>query len=95
MPETPQHSRASTGPAAPQVDLRHLKPGDARARAFSGMFKIKPGHKVHVLVNSLEVEREIMKWVDEIGHRFLRRNRVEDNGASHVAIELIKMEARR
>jgi hypothetical protein len=95
MPDTPQPAKVATGPVAPQVDLRSLKPTDARARAFSGMFKIKPGQRVHVLVNSPDVEREIMKWVDEIGHRFLRRNRIEDNGASHIALEVIKMEARR
>jgi hypothetical protein len=95
MAETPQHAKASTDPVAPSVDLRSLKPTDARSRAFSGMFKIKPGQKVNVLVNSPDVEREIMKWVDEIGHRFLRRSRVENNGASHFAIELIKIEARR
>lgn len=95
MPDALQHRKESAGPAAPLVDLRRLKPAEARARAFSGMFKIKPGQKVHVLVNSPDVEREIMKWVDEIGHRYLRRNVMEDNGSSHVAIELIKVEARR
>ncbi len=95
MPEASQHPKASTGPAAPQMDLRRLKPTEARARAFSGMFKIRPGQKVHVLVNSPEVEKEIMKWVDEIGHRYLRRHLIEDNGSSHVALELIKVEARR
>jgi TusA-related sulfurtransferase len=95
MAELPQHAKSSTGPAATSVDLRSLKPTEARARAFSGMFKIRPGQRVNVLVNSPDVEREIMKWVDEIGHRFLRRSRIEDNGASHFAIELIKIEARR
>jgi len=95
MSEPPLHAEASTGPQAPSLDLRKLKPAEARARAFSGMFKVKPGHKVQVLVNSPDVEREIMKWIDEIGHRFLRRLKFEDNGASHVALEVIKMEARR
>ena len=92
MPERPQSPRA---PDLPRVDLRSLKPADARSRAFSGMFRIRPGQKVHILVSTPDVEREIMKWVDEIGHRFLRRHKVEDNGASHVALELMKMEARR
>jgi TusA-related sulfurtransferase len=95
MPETPHPAKASTEPATPHVDLRSVKSTDARARAFSGMFKIKPGQRVHVLVNSPDVEREVMKWADEIGHRFLRRDRIDDNGASHVALALIKMEARR
>ena len=91
----PERSQAPKVPAVPHLDLRSLKPADARSRAFSGMFKIRPGQKVHVLVSSPDVEREIMKWVDEIGHRFLRRNRIEDNGSSHVALEVIKVEARR
>lgn len=95
MSETPLQAKASTGPQSPSLDLRKFKAVEARARAFSGMFKIKPGQKVQVLVSSPDVEREIMKWIDEIGHRFLRRLKVEDNGASHVSLEIIKMEARR
>jgi TusA-related sulfurtransferase len=75
--------------------MRGLKAIEARARAFSGMFKVKPGQKVVILTNMPEVEKEIMNWVAEIGHRHIRNTRVEDNGASHTSIELIKMEARR
>lgn len=90
----PHESRPAASPS-PSLDLRGLKPVEARARAFAGMFKVKPGQRVTVLVDSADLEREIMKWITETGHRFLKTLRVEDNGASHAAVELIKMDARR
>jgi hypothetical protein len=89
-PPFPSHA----APAA-ELDLRAVRPEEARARAFSLMFKVKPGQRAVVLVRGPEAEREILKWASEIGHRVLRRAAVEANGAAHVAIELIKMEARR
>jgi TusA-related sulfurtransferase len=75
--------------------MRDLKPIEARARAFQGMFKVKPGQRVAVYANTPEVEREIMKWIAEVGHRHLKNVKVSDNGASYLSIELIKQEARR
>ncbi len=82
-------------PSPPSFDLRGLKPVEARARAFQSFFKVKPGQKALLLVNSLEVEKEMDKWIGETGHRLLKRVRSENNGASTTTFELIKMEARR
>lgn len=81
--------------APPRLDLRDVPQLEARARAFSAMFKVKPGHRVSVLTNHPDVEREILTWAEEIGHRYLKTVKVEDNGHSHAAIELIKADARR
>lgn len=80
---------------SPALDLRDVPQQEARARAFSAMFKVKPGHKVAVLINHPAVEQEVLKWAEEIGHRYLRTTRVEDNGHSHASIELMKVEVRR
>ena len=82
-------------PPSPQIDLRGVRPPEARARAFTGMFRVRPGQKVVMLVSTADVEQEIMNWVAEIGHRHLKNLRVETNGSAHVAIEMIKMESRR
>ena len=95
MPQKTSAPKGPAGPVSPSIDMRGLKAIEARARAFSAMFKIKPGQKVVILTNAPDVEKEIMKWVAEIGHRHIKNSRVEDNGASHTTIELIKMEARR
>ena len=81
--------------ALPNLDLRGLQPPEARARAFTGMFRIKPGQRVTILANSASVEQEIMKWIGEIGHRFLKTTPVERDGRASRAIELIKQDARR
>jgi len=95
MPQKTSDPNGSKGPASPSIDMRGLKAIEARARAFSAMFKIKPGQKVVILTNTPDVEKEVMNWVAEIGHRHIRNNRVDEQGASHTSIELIKMEARR
>jgi len=99
MPETQPEPVAVAAPPPPPVlpvlDLRNCKPIEARAKAFQGMFRVKPGQKVAVYINTVEVEREVMKWVNEIGHRFIKNFRVENNGSAFLTIELIKMEARR
>jgi hypothetical protein len=82
-------------PPQPVLDLRNCRPIEARAKAFQGMFRVKPGQRIAVYINTAEVEREVMKWVDEIGHRFIKNFRCESNGSAYVTIELIKMEARR
>jgi len=95
MPRKVSDSNVPKAPATPTVDLRNLRPVEARARAFQGMFKVKPGQRAAVLANAPEVEKEIMKWITEVGHRFLKSVRLEDNGRSYASIELIKQEARR
>jgi len=82
-------------PPAPGVDLRNMKPPEARARVYGAFFKVKPGQRAVLTANSLEVEREIQKWISETGHRLLRHVKGEENGATIVTFELIKMEARR
>jgi len=82
-------------PPAPGVDLRGLRPIEARARAFGAFFKVKPGQRAILTANSSEVEREIQKWISETGHRLLKHTKGEENGATVVTFELIKMEARR
>jgi len=79
----------------PMLDLRGLKAVEARAKAFQMMFGMKPGQKVAILVNSTEGEREVMKWLSEVGHRFLKTVKCDDNGSSYNSMEIIKMEARR
>jgi TusA-related sulfurtransferase len=95
MPPKTSDPNGSKGPTPPSIDMRGLKAIEARARAFSMMFKVKPGQKVVILTNTPDVEQEIMNWVAEIGHRHIRNARIEDQGAAHTTIELIKMEARR
>jgi len=82
-------------PPAPPVDLRGLRPSEARARAFGAFFRVKPGQRAVLTANSLEVEREIQKWISETGHRLLRQAKGEENGATVVTFELVKMEVRR
>jgi len=77
------------------LDLRDVPATEARTRAFAGMFKVRPGGKIAMLVNHAAVEGEILKWAEEIGHRYLRTTRVEDNGHSHASLEFIKLDARR
>jgi hypothetical protein len=79
----------------PMMDLRGLKAVEARSKAFQMMFGVKPGQRVAILVNSTEGEREVMKWLEDVGHRFLKTVRCEDNGSSYSSMEIIKMEARR
>ena len=81
--------------AAPNVDLCDLLPAEARARVFQAFFRVKPGQRAVVVANSAEVERELLRWVDETGHRLIRHNKAEDNGRTLVTLELVKMEARR
>ena len=80
---------------SPSVDLCGLLPAEARARVFQAFFKVKPGQRALVVADSSEVEKEMVRWLDETGHRLIRQNRAEDNGRTLVTFELIKMEARR
>jgi len=82
-------------PPAPGVDLRGLRPIEARSRVFQAFFKVKPGQRAVITANSSEVEREIQKWISDTGHRLLRHAKSEDNGAPIVTFELIKMEVHR
>lgn len=86
---------APKGPAQQSVDLRGMKPPEARARAFSSFFKIKPGQRAVIHANSPEVVREISAWIRETGHRLLRQATSEENGSSFTTFELVKCEARR
>ena len=75
--------------------MRGLSPEEARSRAFSGMFRFRPGQRVNVLVDSEDVEKAARQWASESGHRFIRESPAEENGKSWKALEIVKMEARR
>lgn len=75
--------------------MRGLSPEEARTRAFSGMFKFRPGQRVSVLVDSEAVEKAARQWASESGHRFIREFATEENGKSWKSLEIVKMEARR
>jgi TusA-related sulfurtransferase len=97
MPEESVDQKPAVNNAVPPsgADLRGMKPPEARARVFQHFFKVKPGQRTSVHVNSIEVEREIAKWIAETGHRLLKQFKTEDNGGSFTTFELIKYEARR
>ncbi len=94
-------SEDSSGPDLPKdsgsadLDLRGLKAAEARSRAFSGMFRFKPGQRISILVDGGDAEKEIMRWIDEIGHRFLKAGTIEERGKTFRSLEVVKMEARR
>ena len=77
------------------LDLKGLAPGAARIRAFQVTFKLKPGGRLRLLVDSANVEKDILSWIDEMGHRLLKVLRPGVDGAQCVTIEMLKMERRR
>ncbi len=95
MPRTSSNDGAASGSDLPSVDLRGLGSAEARARAFQAFFKIKPGQRAVLLSNTPEVEKELLKWIGETGHRLVRQEQVAENGGMMTRFELIKMEARR
>lgn len=91
MPRKPADQRGETD----RLDLKGLDPGMARTRALQITFKVKPGARLRILVDSAAVEKELLRWIDEMGHRLLRVLRPGDNGVECVTIEMLKMERRR
>lgn len=75
--------------------MRGLSPEEARSRAFSGMFKFRPGQRVNVLVDTDAVEKAARQWASDSGHRFIKESAAEENGISWKELEIVKMEARR
>lgn len=90
-----ERTRNARGSESGNLDLRGLSPEDARIRAFSGMFKFRPGQRVSVLVDSVAVEKAALQWASESGHRFIRESLTEEDGKSWKSLEIVKMEARR
>lgn len=91
MPGKPSDRHGATD----RIDLKGLNPGVARTKALQVTFKVKPGARLRILVDSAEVEKELLRWIDEMGHRLLKVLRPGDDGVECVTIEMLKMERRR
>ncbi len=95
MSQQPSRAKRGSVAANASLDLRGVPAGEVRTRAFSGLFRFKPGQRVTVLVEGEAAEREIRQWVSEVGHRLIKVSSVAEGGKTFQSVEMVKMEARR
>ncbi len=95
MSQQPARAKKGSAGAATSLDLRQVPTAEVRSRAFSGLFRFKPGQRVAVLVAGDAAEKEIRQWVAEVGHRLIKVEAVADGEEPYRTVEIVKMEARR